>query len=268
MPEIQDYKNSWINFPRKLISYYRNGNISLGAYLSYLHIRINANAYGITTVTLESINSDVFKNKVTVNSVNKYLLELKNQKLIWFHNRRGSRGSFEILNDEFFQPDGKITNIAKRFEPTNEELAEEITVSAAELENEIQNVKEDVTGSVTSSNTNKKPAAFRTNNTDTDTEKDILNIDRSCKSEKYRCTNPVIGFNPKGQNEYLLLEMAKKLGEGCMDFMLKHNREGKFWALEKAFEDFREISLTQTIHNPPAWFNKRVNNILAEKNNV
>jgi len=267
MEEIQDYNESWVNFPRKITSYYRSDHISRGAYLTYLHLRINANAYGLTVTSLDSINSDVFKNRVTINSVNKYLLELKNQELIWFKDRRGSKGSFEILNDELYLPDGNITNLSKYFDEDSPEPKQSSSSINSEVKDKIQNSKTVKLTDVEVKNPDKKAVKFRTGNTDTETYKNI-NIGIPNKSKGYRCRHLTKGFTPSVYEERKILDIAQKLDEKCLDFMLKHLREGKFWAVEKAYDDYREISQTAKIDNPAAWFNTRLNNILKGKNSV
>lgn len=269
MDKIQIYSNSWINFPRKIKSYYLNSEISHGAYLTYLHLRLNSNPFGITIISLDDIRSDVFKNKVTKNSVNKYILELKNQKLIWFEQRRGSRGSFEIRHEEFFLPDGNITNLQKYFDNLQLVDTENNNTNLSELDRINQNSQALDEITMRGKNAPEYFSKVTTPNKDKNKEKDNINtvVKSTFKEESYKCKNPIESYKPTSYEEKQICEFLKELGVSCLDFATSQFRAGNMWAFEKAIIEFKEtvIETGRNIEDPAGYYFGIVKRLLTEK---
>src|SRR3989344_8387522 len=139
--ENEHHLSNWIPFPRKIASDYKNGIITRAEYHVYCHIRLQCNPYGIATIHLDALKDDVFgsessEKSVTKNYVNKILLSLKSKRMLFYENRTGRVGSFEVRFPNFITPGKHLTAINNLFEteiskkdthPSNAEQSEAIT---------------------------------------------------------------------------------------------------------------------------------------------
>lgn len=103
--------DSWVALPRSLASDRRNGNLTLPEYHVLVWLFNNANIYGICTISLEDVVLDVFDGRINRNWINKIFLSLKGKRYIWYTNRAGRRGSFEVRLDKFLRKDKTIFNV-------------------------------------------------------------------------------------------------------------------------------------------------------------
>jgi hypothetical protein len=255
---------SWIPYPREIYSLFFNGGISSSEYLIYMFIRHSADIYGKSSVSLEMVRSSLSL-KIGKNAVNRCLINLKNQKLLWYKNRRGSAKPFSVFFPWFFPHDGKITTIQPFFDdPIKHDNPKPAVVLRSEHVGEVkrrnQNLLQagkEVTRMKESIGNNSK---FRSAYTDTNTN--IKNIDNvnSDKGEEIL----VDSFEPNGYEESQCLEIARALGEKDMRFLLSLYRKGYFWAIERAWGVFREIDKSKP-ENPAAYFNSMVTKLIAEK---
>lgn len=105
-----------------------NREITKDEYLVYSDLRLSADPYGIAVTSLSSIRTDLLRGSKDNNYANKIMLALKKQRLLFYKNRTGSRGSFEVRFPHFALPNsGKITDIEKYFDNENVELSPEAT---------------------------------------------------------------------------------------------------------------------------------------------
>ncbi len=173
---------NWIAYKRDIVSLYRNGGINRNEYTLYLHLRLTCNAYGICTTNLETIKSDLFPKLKGVNYIEKLVLSLKRKRLIWFKDRRGCRGSFEIHFGDFILPDKKIKKLDKYFEDnlvrgeekTQEPLESEVSTKPMSVS---QNLNEGKKALIESFSMDGGTNQVRSCNNNKDKEKDNENID-------------------------------------------------------------------------------------------
>lgn len=71
-----------------------------------LHLRAIADRYGACRVTADELRKDVFKNDVARGTVNDLLLSLRKGKYIWYPNRKGNGGPFQIINNHWLVSGG------------------------------------------------------------------------------------------------------------------------------------------------------------------
>ena len=71
----------------------------------------------------------------------------------------------------------------------------------------------------------------------------------------YKERSNINNFKPKNRDEYLCQEMAIKLGEKSMDFILYALKKYGFDAVQRAYNDTKEMSQTRKIENKGAYFN-------------
>ncbi len=84
----------------------------------------------------------------------------------------------------------------------------------------------------------------------------IGNKEDNDKKMNYKERSNLNNFKPKSREEYLCLQMAKDLNEQSMDFILSALRKYGFNAVEKAYNDVKELSQTREIKNKGAYFNE------------
>ncbi|MFH1890976.1 MAG: helix-turn-helix domain-containing protein [Candidatus Kuenenbacteria bacterium] len=84
----------------------------------------------------------------------------------------------------------------------------------------------------------------------------IGNKEDNDKKMNYKERSNINNFKPKNQEEYLCQEMAIKLGEKSMDFILHALKKYGFDAVQRAFNDTKEMSQTRKIENKGAYFNQ------------
>lgn len=255
---------SWIPYPRDVYSMFLSGNISSGEYITYMYIRHSADIYGKSSVSLEMVKSGLYL-KIGKNTVNKYLIDLKNQKLLWFKDRRGSSKPFVVFFPWFFPHEGIITTIKPFFDDTETHTnPKPHTVTSSELVEEVkyksQNSEQTVKEVVKMKKSIGNRTKFRSTYTDTNTNSKNIDNVNSYKGEEI----PAKTFEPNGYEESKCLEIARALGEEDMRFLLSLNRKGYFWAIEQAWGVFKDIDKSK-IRNPRAYFNSMVTEIIAEK---
>lgn len=76
------------------------------------------------------------------------------------------------------------------------------------------------------------------------------------KKMNYKERSNLNNFNPKSREEYMCLQMAKDLNEESMDFILSALRKYGFNAVERAYNDVKELARTKEIKNKGAYFNE------------
>ncbi len=276
---------NWIPFPRKIASDYKNGLISRAEYLLYCHTRLQCNPYGIATVHLESLRDDVFgsvgsKKTVTINYVNQLLLSLRNKRYIYYKNRSGRTGSFEVRFDDFYSPDGKYLGIQHLFSgPITNKKADSQNIFNTEVTIQVEEEKQRLElGNNIDTKTSHLPRANNINrgyNNDTDNENKIENTDISVSNKKgdtlrdkadkpYCCRKPIGGFKPQSYETNVALEVATEVGDDCMDRYLALIREGKFGVLEKAYGEYQE-SDTSGVDNKAGYLNTIIMRLLKEQ---
>lgn len=285
----KDTKNlmpsNWIPFPRKIASDYKNGILSRKEYLLYCHARLQCNPYGIASVHLQSLRDDVFgsegsKSTVSVNYVNQLLLSLKKKRFIYYEARSGRIGSFEVRFGDFKSPDDKYISIDHYFkdpieeEPTSTASADKTEVTI-EVEEEKQSLEELDNEAVKSNDLVDAKRKYRGYNNDTEHYPEIKNTDISVsykggnkgrENSEYECRNPTDSYKPHGHEEFVAHQIAREVGEKCMDRYLSLIRNGQFWILEKAIGELREdISSGKKIDDKPAYLNGIINRIQKEK---
>ncbi len=277
--------SDWIAFPRKISSMYKNGEINRPEYLVCLHLRLQANPYGISSTCLEAIRNDVFGKStghkgVTLNYVNKILLSLKRKRMLYYQDRAGRSGSFEIRFADFIDPNKNITDIKHLFESdyskrSSTPLRVSVSEVTAELKEENQRFENPINEGVKTNEDVGAKGIITGYNNDTDIQNKIENTDISVSYKKgdgekplpeYVCRNPTDSFAPNGYEENTAKEIAGGIGEKCMDRYLALIRKGQFGVLEKAFGEFKEdLENGKNPSDKPAYLNSIITRMLKEK---
>lgn len=127
----------FIPFPRALASDLRDGKITLDEFGVYNWIRLNVDPYGKAVMSLSDIYNDAFPN-LSINYVNKILLRLKKKRYIYYENRQGRRGSFDIHVGEIRLPHGGVKTLDQFFECDDDRLSEELPTKPSEVSQKLE----------------------------------------------------------------------------------------------------------------------------------
>ena len=277
---------SWVPFPRDILTSYKNGDLSRDEFFVYCYLRIQGNPYGICSTHLEAIRSDVFrkegrKKTPSKNYINKILLSLKSKRFLFYYDRTGRSGSFDVYFSGFRLSNEKFTDIKHLFEEeysnrkvyllggTNSEANTEVE-EAIQRSDTLENI--DITSGELVDENNQ----FRGYNNDNDTKNEIENTDISVSNKEeskgkiqlpYECKNPTDSYTPKNRyEEDFAHKVALEVGEKCMDWYLSLIRNGNFWALEKAVGELHEdIAKGNQIESKPRYLNGIITRMLKEK---
>lgn len=263
---------NFVIVPRKVASDYRNGLLSRSELFIYLWLRINANPYGIASISFENIADDVLGSSKKKNNANRLLLSLKEKRFIYYEQRAGRRGSFEVhfgdwpLPRENKSDSLKVKNLDKYFTDESEFRDEDniyspaITEEVVELDGENQrfeSVKDDISQLVNAFSINQ---SFRGSYTDTETEKETeTNRSRSIKNKI-----PLENFTPSTHEEEQCLAIARKLGEENMSFMLGSLKKHGWHLIEKAWNECKDSKALQDANNPGAFFNSVLQRLVTD----
>ncbi|OGC50841.1 hypothetical protein A2716_02295 [candidate division WWE3 bacterium RIFCSPHIGHO2_01_FULL_40_23] len=235
---------------------------------------------------MEAIRDDVFgkeggKKSVSKNYVNKILLSLKSKRLLFYMDRTGRSGSFEVHFPDFIDPNKKITSIEHLFikEASQQEVG---TVGDKKSEDstevEVKNQKLEMLDSagVAIKQGVNDSKEFRGYNNHTDIEKKIentLSVSNKVGNEseeksdaEYVCKNPTRLFRPSLYSELKAKEIAEAVHEQCMDNYLSLIRNEQFWALEKAYGEYKEdVANGKYVGNHAAYLTGIVRRMLKER---
>ena len=257
--EIKPY----VTIPRYIASDFRGGKLTPRELSLYLWIRINANPYGISIVSLPELMEEPFKGK-SENSINKLLLSLRRKRYIDYKSRQGRRGSFEVHFGDWLLPDRKIKQLDNSHGHSDvRDLASTDAVQGAEVAQspptqspKLEHMKSQL---VNNFSNNQQTSEVRSSYNDTDNEKNNYSFDKTFKGIE------VGNFEPKNKEEEICWRIAKKLEEKNMDYILsKMNKHGIELIRSATILYSQVLKNGKTkIMNPPAYFNKLVEKLIV-----
>ena len=271
---------NWINFQRDILSLYRKKTISRNEYFIYLHLRLSCSPYGIAVTSISDINNDVFGGKVSDNYVNKLLLSLRSKKLIWYQDRQGSRGSFEVNFGDFILPSKVIKTLDKYFNleavtsegSTDSQNQSEVKPEVDVISHKLGKQKDDLLSmfSVLS-----QPHQVRGYNNDTYKKKENNNLTisydivRAAKPPFNKLNNRNLltnnGFYPKDKDEEKIWFIAQEVEEQDMRYLLSILNKHGLKVIEQAYEQLGELNTKEKIDNPAAYLNSIIQRLIQEK---
>lgn len=250
--------------PRYIAEDVRSGKMTPSEWRIYQWLRINASPYGISTTSISSLQNDIYPG-VSDNHINRILISLRSKKYLYFDNRRGRRGSFDVHFGDWPLPNQKIRTLDKYFSKKGVRTPEEVDMedglevgyevneASQMLEQERKRLTEHVSMS-------REREEIRTSYNETDHEND--HNDTLEKSMKYKTAKE---FQPKNHEEERCKEIAEKVGEKYMNSILRTYKRHGLPILLSAFEVFMEDrGKGKMIDNPPAYFQGIVKNMLQK----
>lgn len=248
---------NFVPFSREIASDFRSGLIKRDELIIYFWLRLNANPYGISTTSFSDIANDVLKSKKQINYSNKLLISLKKKRYLYYAERTGRRGSFEVHFGDFILPTKKITSLDKFFD--TDEVRGETNTTIKEQSEPEQNL-DVVSQNLEELNTYKKSLynsfsidrTIRTSNNDNDNKNNI--------SIPFKEGTKLSEFIPKNSDEQYCLDIATRLKEPNINFILSIYKKYGIEHLTNNWRTFQNEILKGKINNPRAYFNSLVSN--------
>ena len=262
---------NYVVVPRQIAADYRNGVINRAELNVYLWMRINANPYGIAYMSLETVAEDVLGSSKKKNYANKTLLSLKSKKYIFYEQRSGRRGTFEVHFGDWILPSkneaGKpiIKNLEAYFNAASVRRKKVLTNPHAELysENSLQFQRLEKPDKqvnnrdiLDTENTEfRGPYNDKDNETENETNR-IFSYGKEAISLKE--------FVPRTYEEEMCLEFARELGETDMRFMLGSLKKHGIQIMEAAFIKVKKAIKKGEAEDPRRLFNYLVQQVAEE----
>lgn len=239
--------DSFVPFPRKILSALRNGEISKNEYLIYGYVRLSGNPYGVAATSLENIRNDIFLGKVSINYCNQLLLSLKSKRYIYYPDRSGHRGSFEVHLGDWILPTKGIKTLDVFFvdggvrglpviQSVDESLdGQSLPSNNQRIDLDLGDILKDFSWP---DDNNRVRAPY--NDTDTENETDNNREDFSLKKRKKWELIPLSSFTPNSHEESRCQEIGRELGDEHINGMLALLKEHGLERLETAYGIYKE----------------------------
>lgn len=253
--------DNYVVTPRYIASDYRNGKITIPERNLWLWLRVCGSPYGIATISMETLAKEAFNQPVQKNYINKILISLKSKRYVWYSDRTGRRGSFEVHMGDWILPSKQIKTLDKYFEGDTvrgENLLESIgnTEVGIELADFSQNF--DVKNTIAPASESIKKIRELVRGYDNDKEKDKNNDKDSLHSLSFK--KEEYSFSKFKEDTYEAMrckQIALGVGDKDVAYCIGIYRKYGLDVLEKALKEFT-LSDGLSKDNPPAFFNSLV----------
>ncbi len=258
--------------PRRIGRDLRSGKLTPDEWKVFMYIRQYGNPYGSADISLEDIRNDLYKGtkRPSINYLNGVVLSLKSKRYIYYEERRGRRGSFEVHLDYWVRPDGTIKTLDVFFGRggvRGEDAGEARTQSEDKqnLNPPSQTLEEQKETILKHFSLDCFDAPVRGANNDTDIDKENYKyVNRSKMPLKEERLTTVVAFNPGNSNEQRCRDIANELGEKHINPILAVLRKHGIGVIEEAWGIVREDLRNKGIRNKRAYFQGIVKQILLQ----
>ena len=253
----------------------RSGRLTPDEWRVYMYIRQFGDPYGVAVVSLENIRNDLYKSRKRPDTsyINRLVLSLKSKRYIYYEERTGRRGSFEVHLGDWVLPSKKIKTLDVFFGQaevrgedagkvrTQSEDSQNLNPPSQRLEGQKESISE-----LFSFDWLDEPVRGTNNDNDIDTEKDKY-VNRSEIPLKEKRLITVTNFIPHNSDEQRCQEIAGELGEKHINPILAVLRKHNMRVIEDAWGIFREDIRTKKIAKKGAYFMGIVNQIVLQNEN-
>ena len=152
-------EGGYVPIPRNIVRDCRNGLISQPERNLLVWLRITADKMGVTHCSMADLSVEAFNDKVTVSYINKLLRSLKGKRLVWYEDRPGRRGVFELHHRDWMLKGNNIKELDDLFEDEEDiggivaqsviqsEVDEEKVAESQSIERSKQAIRETLYGS-------------------------------------------------------------------------------------------------------------------------
>lgn len=268
----------FITIPKEYASDYRERRITKPERQMLEWLRQLANPYGIAVVDLGSLANDCLSRGVDKNYANKVLLSLKRKRYIYYEERSGRRGSFEVHQDWWPLPNkGKtglpairrITGLFGGKDTVRGDGATD-TLDTSEVHTEVDEQKQrsdDVKDAIDAlDNVFSIEPSFRGSYTDTDKEKEnetnrpLAPFNKNAKKRNLS----VDTFRPQSDEEEELRAIAIELDETDMAFLLGTKTKHGLVVINRVLDHCRSSGALTNAENKAALFNSILQRFVTE----
>jgi hypothetical protein len=252
-----DNKN-FVRLPRSLKEFYLDRYINFEQFFVLLWLWIKANPVtGKVDTSYEALRKD-FHEKFSKNYINKIMLALKEQKLIWYPNQRGRRSSFNVDIQNYPLSNGGYRDINKLFEQESGRSSDSNQDSLlAEAPAEVKPSRQKSEGEILALNKaqiNRFKNNFgRTYKNENEKEKENYK-NRSASSNEIDVDN----YNPASTDEQECVAIAIYLQEQKLNFILSALSRYGIEIIRKVY--WEVVKRQDVIKNRGAYFNRMVEN--------
>ena len=109
-------EGGYVVMPRHIASDNRNGYISNPERNLLMWIRLIADMKGVAHCSMHGLADEAFNGKVSNSHINRILRSLKSKRYLWYRDRNGCRGTFEVHLPDWFIRNGEVKDIENLFE--------------------------------------------------------------------------------------------------------------------------------------------------------
>jgi hypothetical protein len=259
-------KEPFISFPRYLTEHLRNRLITYRELELYVWIRLHANMFGIAIINTYAIGDDLphFKSS---DYITKILRSLREKKYIFYYDRQGHRGSFEVHFGDWLLKGGKVKQLDKFFgmkkvrsEHAPNKTNESEVVPSSNDETPKSNNQEIPLN--TDNFSNDENSIVRSGKNDKETENtehtervvdDSLPKKKTIKKTLIREKIRTSEFEPLNPAEAKCQEIALAVNDDYINFILSklYHKYGGVDAIIEAYDNFEEIERIGDEKNDP-----------------
>lgn len=274
-------KEPFIPFPRYLIEHLRNRLITYRELELYVWMRLHTNMFGIAAISTYEIldNLPHFK---SVDYITKRLRSLRKKKYIYYEDRQGCRGSFEVYFGNWLLKGGVVKQLDKFFdikEVRSENAQKEKGESEVAPISDTQSPKSDNPKIATNTNDYRYETGVvvRSNKNDKEIEnkEQRNNVVDDCVPNNKKINESKIltsKFVPQNDAEARCREIALEIGDQYINFILSklHHEYCGIEVIEEAYKRFLEVERVgeekgDPIENRPAMFNYCLQGAMGDK---
>lgn len=253
----QERLSSFVPFPRQILHDFLDNKLTLNEFFVYVYIRLSADPYGIATISLEDVLSDVLRGRVSHNYCNKILLALRRKRWVYYRGRAGRRGSFRVHLGDWILPDKNIKQLDSFFGGDlvrGEHLQSPIIPS--EENHGIYATNKTFLGKNDGNFASDfgAPENNPVRGAYTNTNNDINKYDRRTKTFNNRQLLLVKDFEPQNHDQWRCHEIAKELGFEGMGQILHYLGDYGLDLIEDTYTSYREALQSTNIDNEAAYF--------------
>ncbi len=273
-------KEPFIPFPRYLTEDLRNHLMTYRELELYIWMRLDANMYGIARVNIHAILDDL-PHLRSIDRITKILRSLRRKRYIYYEERKGRRGSFNVRFDYWLLKGGEVQNLDRFFESKEvrsqdraEVLgAEDVRMPLVPPSPRLDGQKYRINTGVRLLDNN---PFVRSDKNDIEKEKKKYDISSSNKKEKPLKKVVTRDFVPNTTAEQRCKEIALEIEDPYINFamsVLQNTEWGGLDVLEEGLSEYRKAKRDyetkgKRVSNTAAFFNFFVKKAIENKKTI
>jgi len=253
--------DNYVILPRYIATDYRGGKLSIPERNLFLWLRVNGSPYGIAIVDMTTYANETFNSPVDKSYINKLLLSLKSKRYIWYMERAGRRGSFDVHMGDWILPSKHLKTLDKHFGDIpviGDRASEEASKTEVSIENSFLSQSLGMQKTVALSSESFKNVGKLIRGYDNDNNKEKENEKDSLQSLSLKKRDFSLGgFRESSYEELKCKEIASAIADADVSFCYGIYKKYGLTILERALTEFQKSDGLNK-DNPPAFFNSIV----------